>query len=164
MKILFLDIDGVLNSSDNMSAQDQLYIINNSNIYLDKYGVFFDERCVRWLRFIIEKTDCKIVISSAWRFAGLKAMKAMWKLRNLPGEVIDRTPFDASESTKNRYNEDSERGLEIQEWLDINKPENYCIVDDEIDMLSHQNFIRTDSEYGLNRRTALDIVKILNCN
>ena len=158
MKVIFLDIDGVLNSFDNLIVQEKLWGLNNSNKSRDEFGSLFDERCVRWLQYIIEKTGCKIVISSSQRSKGLNKMQLMWKMRNLPGEVIDCTPLGVYSSTGKIYS----RGFEIQEWIDINKPEKYCIVDDENDILSHQFFVRTDLRYGLNEETAFSIIKILN--
>jgi hypothetical protein len=78
MKIIFLDIDGVLN-----------------NVYCesrDKFGCTFHSNFVDNLRSIIDKTGAKIVISSSWRTDGLDIMKDLWKYRDLPGEVIDVTP------------------------------------------------------------------------
>lgn len=76
-KIIFLDIDGVLNVYPNGR---------------DEYGAKFHSHFEDNLRFIIEKTQAKIVISSTWRMNGLREMKAMWQDRDLPGEVIDVTP------------------------------------------------------------------------
>jgi len=167
-KILFLDIDGVLKSFDDMYSRLYLWKKDSTNIKhktRDEFGELFDERCVRWLEYIIEKTDCKIVISSSWRHNGLKAIQLMWELRDLPGEVIDTTPNSTDPDIINLYastNNEADRGYEIQEWIDINKPEKYCIVDDENDMLSHQNFVRTDKNIGLDKKTAMDIIAILN--
>jgi len=165
MKVLFLDIDGVLNSYDNRDVLENLWNINKENKSRDQFGVLFDERCVRWLKYIIEETGCKIVISSTWRSGGLKTMQLMWEMRDLPGEVIDCTPMEVSEDIINLYaatNNEADRGYEIQEWIDINKPERYCIVDDQDDMLGHQHFVRTSSEYGLDKKTSCSIVVILN--
>jgi hypothetical protein len=167
MRVLFLDIDGVLNSVDNMLAQANLWHIDNKNKSRDEFGHLFDERCVKWLNYIIYKTGCKIVISSTWRHSGLEAMKLMWEMRDLPGEIIGCTPNEVSESIINLYaatNNEADRGYEIQEWIDTHKPEKYCIVDDENDMLSHQNFVRTNSEFGLDCKTAHSIITILNAN
>ena len=165
MKVLFLDIDGVLNSIDNMSVQGNLWHINNENKSRDDFGHLFDERCCRWLKYIVEKTQCKIVISSTWRMSGLKTMRLMWDIRDLAGDIIDITPTTVSQYTINLYANTSntaDRGYEIQEWLDINKPNRYCIVDDNNDMLSHQIFVRTDGQIGLNYQTANKIVSFLN--
>jgi hypothetical protein len=115
MKVLFLDIDGVLNSYDNRDVLGNLWNINKENKSRDQFGVLFDERCVRWLKYIIEETGCKIVISSTWRSRGLKTMQLMWEMRDLPGEVIDCTPMEVSEDIINLYaatNNEADRGYE----------------------------------------------------
>ena len=165
MKVLFLDIDGVLNSTDNMIVRGNLWNINKENKSRDQFGHLFDERCIRWLQYIIEKTGCKIVISSTWRCSGLKTMQLMWEMRDLPGEVIDCTPTEVSLSITNLYaatNNEADRGYEIQEWIDIHKPEKYCIVDDDSDMLPHQNFVQTNSKIGLDYSSALVVCRFLN--
>lgn len=165
MKILFLDIDGVLNSFDNDYAMSELYKLDNTNKIRDEFGILFDERCVRWLRWIIEKTECKIVLSSTWRCVGLSKIQLMWEVRDLPGEVISITPTSVSTEIINLYaatNNEADRGYEIQEWLDTNEWSKYCIVDDDNDMLSSQNFVRTEKQIGLNYKTANSIVAILN--
>jgi hypothetical protein len=156
MKVIFLDIDGVLNSFDNMYAL-RFIDYNNGPLDRDRYGVFFDERCVRWLRLILHETKAKIVISSAWKDSGLKVMQAMWQERKLPGEVIDITP-DALDIM------DESRGREIQMWLDKHEVESYCIIDDNSDMLPEQMkyFVQTESVVGLNRESYRQANFILN--
>ena len=165
MKILFLDIDGVINSNDNDFAMCELWKIDNENKSRDEFGTLFDERCVRWLKWIIEKTNCKIVLSSTWRCVGLNKIQLMWEMRDLPGEVISLTPTTVSTEIINLYaatNNEADRGYEIQEWLDNNDWSKYCIVDDDNDMLSSQNFIRTDKKIGLDYKTSHSIVAVLN--
>ena len=165
MKILFLDIDGVLNSMDNMYAMSELWHTNKEDKSRDKYGHLFDERCVRWLKFIVEKTECKIVVSSTWRISGLSVIQTMWQLRDLPGEIFDITPLQVDSEIINLYaasNNEADRGYEIQQWIDTFKPERYCIVDDDNDMLAHQKFVRTEGKIGLDYKTAHSIVAFLN--
>ena len=161
MKVLFLDIDGVLNSLDNVYSRIYLWKHSNKNKSRDEYGDIFDERCVRWLQYIIEKTDCKIVVSSTWRKGGLKYIHNLWKFRNLPGEVIDITPSVVDNNLISLYGEEADRGYEIQQWIEDNSPERYCIVDDDNDMLSCQIFVKTDSAFGLTRKDAMKIIRIL---
>ncbi len=164
MKILFLDIDGVLNSFDNQFAMQFLWKLDPINKSRDKYGVLFDNRCVVWLNYIIKKTECKIVISSAWRMSGLISLQQMWEYRNLPGKIIDITPTIVNPKIILKYDdfELADRGFEIQEWLENNQVDNYCIVDDNSDMLPSQKFIRTMGNQGLNYNSAIKIVNILN--
>lgn len=166
MNVLFLDIDGVLNSIDDLNSRSVLWMYSGKEKKSrDEYGQLFDERCLRWLECIVIKTDCKIVVSSTWRRSGIDYIKNMWKHRNLPGEVIDITPQFASNYIVEKYksgNEKADRGYEIEEWLESNKVDNYCILDDDSDMLSHQHFVKTDSLIGLNRETAFKVIKHFN--
>lgn len=171
MKVLFLDIDGVLNSFDNQFALEFNWKCDTNyksraelkSKSRDEYGTLFDERCVNWLRYIIKKTDCKIVISSTWRLSGIEALKKMWSKRMLPGEIIGITPIETPiEIYQKYYNDMAVRGFEIQTWLDSNKVDSYCIVDDEADMLPGQKFVKTSGRIGLNYETAKSIVHILN--
>lgn len=150
MKVIFLDIDGVL------------CVIPNGR---DEFGALFHRHFEDNLKWIIGETNAKIVISSTWRLAGLEEMKEMWKKRCLAGEVIDITPFSGV---------DNIRGDEIQVWLDSNDVENYVIIDDDTDFWESQlnNFVQTsdnfdhpdciDIGYGLTRKCAEKAIKILN--
>jgi hypothetical protein len=156
MKIIFLDIDGVLN----VIPKD-----------FDKYGGTFHPEFVENLKYIIDKTDAKIVISSSWRSAGLIEMQNMWKDRNLPGEVVGITPYLKGGARVIR-------GHEIQAWLDMHKmgTHSYVIIDDDTDMLDSQlkNFVQTsensdhpdciDIGYGLTRQCANKAICILLSN
>lgn len=166
MKILFLDIDGVLNSLDNMNSQAlSCKSLSDTLKIKDEYGRLFDDRCVNWLRYIVDRTECKIVVSSSWRLMGLSNLQTMWEMRDLPGEIVGSTPNDASEYIINKYaSGDTEiaRGYEIQEYIDANNIKTYCIVDDDDDMLPHQKFVKTNSMYGIDGNVANKIVNILN--
>lgn len=119
---------------------------------------------IRMLNWIIESTGAKIVISSTWRGNGLSFMQDVWKSRNLPGEIIDITPWHKGRGRDHLpFKERAERGGEIKEWLE-NHPEviNYLIIDDD-DMLPEQenNFVQTDAHYGLTLREAAIGISIL---
>lgn len=162
MKVIFLDIDGVLN------------VIGQG---IDEFGQCFHKHFEDNLRWIIEETGAKIVISSTWRMSGLSEMQRMWNHRNLAGEVIGITTTSQQlvNDKKFKYYDEVERGHEIQDWLDKH-PEisNYVIIDDDNDMLPSQRkyFVRTsnnkdhvdcvDIGYGLTRKCAENVIKILN--
>ena len=55
MRFLFLDIDGPLNTG------------RNDYLDTDRYGHHFDDVAVRNLRWIVEETGARIVVSSSWR-------------------------------------------------------------------------------------------------
>jgi len=154
MKVIFLDIDGVLN----------LYCESR-----DEYGCCFHQHLVDNLKRLIDKTGAKIVISSTWRFSGLVIMKEMWEKRNLPGEVVGITP-----NFMKHYGTTLCRGKEIDAYLEEH-PEinNYVILDDDNDMEPHQlkNFVMTsgnkdhsdcvDVGYGLTKECTDLAIKIL---
>jgi hypothetical protein len=149
MKVIFLDIDGVLN----VMHPDR-----------DEYGRCFHPHFEDNLKRIIKETGAKIVISSTWRASGLMVMQEMWIKRQLAGEVIDITCH-----LKSRR-----RGQEIQVWLDSNEVESYVILDDDTDMELHQMkcFVRTsenqhhrdcvDVGYGLTDICTDQAIGILN--
>lgn len=155
MKIIFLDIDGVLN------------VIQQGR---DEFGALFHPEFVENLRQVIDATGAKIVISSSWRSAGLERMKLMWQMRDLPSEVIDITP--------NFREVSSVRGEEIANWLSQNNVDSYLILDDDDDMLPDQlpNFIQCSGNnklsenifsvegYGFTKDKVEKAIAILNGN
>lgn len=153
MKIIFLDIDGVLNSC----------LLNE----LSGYGGWFKEedKCehsnVLWgqklvdnLKKIVDETNSKIVISSTWRrYFSVQKFQEMFSVygwQNAP--VIDKTDFFGS------------RGEEINKWLSENNASKYVIIDDCQDFTSEQQrfFINTDAIEGLSFDDAVSAIKILN--
>lgn len=162
-KIIFLDIDGVLN------VIEQGY---------DDYGPIFHKHFEENLKWIIENTGSKIVISSSWRTDGIEKLRNMWIDRNLSGDIIDITPqcYELVDSGKFEFYDEVKRGHEIQDWIDRNQDyiETYCIIDDDNDFLENQlaNFVRTanniehedciDIGYGLTRKCSEKVIKILN--
>jgi hypothetical protein len=163
MKVIFLDIDGVLNTEVFVRAyfgilkrlgKDRIEAKAQAKSELrDEFGITFDPMATDMLDLIIKETGAKIVISSTWRASGLRVMQTMWEMRDLPGEVIDVTP---------RLN--TPRGEEIAEWLRENLVDSYVILDDDKDMLPEQelHFVQTDGQYGLTRKDALKCIDILN--
>lgn len=155
MKVIFLDIDGVLQVLAD---------------YRDEYGDLFRPHFVNNLAKIIEATEAKIVTSSAWRKSGLNVMKEMWKDRSLPGEVIGITPIFTM----------GDRGCEIRSWMKKVFPthypndviERYIIIDDMDEVLEEQRpfFIHCDElededaimRCGLVSRLTEKAIKLLN--
>ena len=130
-KIIFLDIDGVL---------------NNFEAFRDKHGMspcwYIDKRCVDRLNQIIKATDAVCVLSSTWKRSwNLEALEQwLTELFGFTGKIIDSTP---------RYSTGI-RGNEIEVWLQENDCESFIILDDEGDMgsLLHR-LVQTYNEDGL---------------
>lgn len=163
-KIIFLDIDGVLNTKWWYSQMDR-------NTHRDKYGYAFDPQAVANLRKIVEETGADIVISSSWKCMGLSQMEDMWKDRNLPGIIIGITPNSVSDELLIDADIDSMelfhiRGEEIKEWLKKHGKRvcNYVIIDDMDNMLPGQqsHFVQTNPEMGITEDDAEKAIAILN--
>jgi hypothetical protein len=170
-KLIFLDFDGVMNGMDNIYSRFKL---ENRSEYRDDYGQLFDERCVRHLKRLIKETKAKIVVSSTWRYSGLKTMQDMWKFRNLPGEIIgitscNRAPEELKQITSDFWNssEFGDRGNEIEgylRWMNYDI-KSYVILDDDVDFGQDQldnHFVKCDTRFGLTGEDIDKAIEILN--
>ena len=70
MKLIFLDVDGVLNSEDYIvSEHDRLGHEKYVDTYLRQGGIPFDPKCLKILFYILDTTDALICVSSTWRLS-----------------------------------------------------------------------------------------------
>ena len=138
MKILMLDIDGVLNSEKTLQRTTAGYI------GIDPH-----------LAFLIGKItlaipDLKIVLSSTWR---------LWHESKKEVEKRVCPLFDVTPHLRN-----GSRGEEIQAWLDAHpEVEKYAILDDDTDMLESQlpNFFQTFFHEGLTEEIMEKVIEHL---
>jgi len=152
MKIVFLDIDGVLNNSRMTdSIGEGLDVVSKSAV--DIFNEFTDE------------TDAKIVISSTWRHVKGRTHEGLVVLLQslgLTGDIIGQTPV-----LRERH---SLRGNEIYGWLKENGAlvggdfNSYVIIDDDSDMLLWQarNFVSVDNYTGITPNTTYKAKRILD--
>ncbi len=151
MKVVFLDIDGVLNPRQHMN---DLYVGWKKGVAVsrDEFGHLFCPSCVEYFENLLFQTGAKIVISSTWRRSGLQVMKDLWKVRGLEGEVVDITP-----------SLNTPRGEEIAEWLRLNDVDKYVIIDDNSDMLPEQmsHFVKCENKWGFTKECLEKALKIL---
>lgn len=139
MKVIFLDIDGVMNS------QDWYEFIEDTD--LDKsqgFGRDIDYRAVKLLNLYIKKHDLYIVITSSWRELTLKqTLQVLGETAMV--DIIDRIIGQ----TPRRF--DGNRGKEIDMFLK-DRPEIdefYIIDDDSFDIHQKEHLIQTDYVHGL---------------
>ena len=151
-KIIFLDFDGVLNTE-----YYQGLLQFQGKQWQDEHGAFFDPRAVRQLKRVIDTTGADIVDESSWKYLGLEAMQELWRVRNMPGRVIDITPSLTGNASK---------GEEIAAWLSEYAPPDarYVIIDDEYVALDAQIpfFIWTNPYEGLTEDHADRAISILH--
>lgn len=163
MKIIFLDIDGVLNSQlfYTSGRADKIGLGRRSNI---------DPVAVGYLNDLIRNTDAKVVVTSTWRLGRTTdELQSILEESGFVGEVIDRT-IDM------RRGDDGDcilRGNEILQWMKAHPAElgcgysdyrHYVIFDDDSDMLYWQrnNLILTDQHCGLTPNSVYKAQRILN--
>ena len=164
-KILFLDIDGVLNTE-----RQHDHCVEAKLAYVDNFGYAFDPVSVANLKMIVDETGADIVISSSWKFWGLSTMQKLWASRKLPGKIIDVTPNNVSDEMLLSVDLDlmelpAGKGSEIKEWLSTSGSQvtDYAIIDDLPDMLPEQqsHFVQTDPRIGITEEDAERIIEIL---
>jgi hypothetical protein len=148
MKILFLDIDGVLNSCRSSMAYSG-YPHTIKETVIEDFEKF-DDIAVTLIRKLCRLTNTNIVLSSTWRF--YISPEDLGKQLNLP--IFDKTPHKLS----------STRGEEIKMYLDSAKDiERYAIVDDDNDMLKEQlpHFVEVNSINGLSYENYNKLLQLL---
>lgn len=158
MKVIFLDIDGVLNSED--LARKRIADFRGWNDTTNtKFYDFIDENAVKLISDLCEQYNIKLVISSSWRLSTLEktiddfSSDYMLLLHPLVPFIIGITPRVESQI----------RGEEIAIYLQQNSNiTDYCIIDDS-DMLKEQtsNFVQTSFWHGLTNEHIPKIKSIL---
>lgn len=153
MKVVFLDIDGVVN------YQGCQWRWNYSEPYLLKEGergglYGMDPDRVSLINQIVRITHAKVVLSSAWRHND--DWRNTMKANGFDFEFLDRTVVGGY---------DGIRGAEIQEFLDSHPDiTKYAIIDDDSDMLPHQlpNFFKTSWLHGITDEIFQNVITHLN--
>lgn len=143
MKVLFLDIDGVVNN-EQTGPNGIRHSQKNSVIGIDPVLAFLVGQIT------LAVPDLNVVLSSAWRHSPLDREEV--RQRVVP--FIDTTG-----------NIDYTRGQEIQTWLDAH-PEvtRYAILDDDINMLPEQmpNVFTTSWHTGITPEIRDRVIAHLN--
>ena len=171
-KVIFLDVDGVLNSNrtlyEEISLEDDL-ILN--------------------LKELVDKTDAKIILSSSWRLSTEAIATLMDRLDkfglaisgmtcdgvdldwlkkyefNTTKKYLD-TKFDWDENRQIKITHD--RGAEIFKWLHDHDDCAYVILDDEIEDIkpyfNESVIVKTSYKTGLTKEDVKKAVQILNKN
>ncbi len=152
MNIIFLDVDGVLNSLEHL---DKVYLETGESH--SGYEYPFDPNCLKNLQNLVHLTNSKLVISSTWRInlKGILTLIRKLKEYNLDREIIGYTPI-----LKSKVN----RGEEISSFLStLDYEPNFIILDDNSDMgelLPH--LVKTNIRVGLTKKNVEEAVQKLN--
>ena len=153
MKVIFLDIDGVLNSG-------AWYVKRPSD---GRWPIsHLDPDAVKVLNEIIEKTGAVVVVSSTWRIG---------QGRTWLQEVLTTAGFTGTVVGKTTVLDEKERGHEIQEWLDNVAPmyarrndpvSHFVILDDDTDMAHlRSKLVHINHDAGLTHKYVEEILNHL---
>lgn len=158
MKLIFLDIDGVLNYQ--LMWEEKRQCKRHEELLKGAPDGAHDicEKKVELLNELIKKTEAKVVITSTWRLSrSVEELQWVLDYKGFEGEIIDKTPY-LTFSNKD-YDYSVPRGCEIKAWLETNKgilgnkitKVKYVIFDDDSDMLWWQrnNYFMVDNYCGL---------------
>ena len=167
-RIVFLDIDGVLQPFTNLKRFDcNLQAVKkevakklNDNSYLDDDGyniaaVYLDwhQEAISNLKKLLDENKAKIVITSNWRYLGFDYLKRLVKIHGLDKYLLEMTmdyqQFD--EKIVAKYKEIEKYGifirnrvLEINEYLNSHEVSQFVIIDDiDLSNFFPDHFVRT---------------------
>ena len=149
MKAIFLDIDGVLNSDEHTA------FIKSFITYSDNMIEPFDDDCLYNLKYIVDETDTKIIITSIWRLFPDYLYILMNKL-----EEYDLAKNVISLTTSNKYKDKLQEIAVKLKKLGITE---YVVLDND-DTLKLDRHIITNNVTGLTEIDAKQAVKILSFN
>lgn len=134
MKVVFLDVDGVLNSN---SFEEKLF--NEEGVRAFREDIL-DKRCIACLKQIIVKSGAEIVLSSSWRKIPKARERLVEQLSEYGLSIHSDTPYTGKE-----------RGDDITAWFNRHEDldiESYVILDDDSDMNVHMKHLVHTSFYG----------------
>lgn len=150
MKVIFLDIDGVLNSN----------FWNDSHQKEISDGTLVDAEKVKLLAALIRATDAGIVLHSGWKYWFDNEIKPLRKeAERLQAMLMEEgihisgiTPDHSTEEIRRTKRFSLIKAGEILAWLDAHKEVKEWVVIDDLDLhngevTKHQ--VKTDASVGL---------------
>jgi len=157
MKVIFLDIDGVLNS--------EKFLENNKNQAIDRNSVSI-------LKNIIDKTGGVIVMSSGWRLWFDDNMlpqdgysQCLYKiLCEFNIKLFGKTPDFSTEEIRTRKTFSHVKAKEITAWINEHKfVDKYAVIDD-LDLKNEEinaHLVRVNGQVGITEYDARRVIDML---
>lgn len=152
-RVLFLDIDGVLNGHE-YDPEAKSCSIN--------------PECVRRLNRVLDATGCEVVLSSAWRYmvlggamtlSGFGYLLRTHRVRNLGARLVGTLPADEGQV------DPGERGRLAVAWLMGQVGVRNAAMVDDLDVIhgvdTPMPLVRTDGTKGLQDADADRLISIL---
>jgi len=157
MKVIFLDVDGVLNSEP--------FLENNTES--------IDRNNVKELKDALDITNAVIVMSSGWRLLFNESMlpecgdsQYLYNILNEFGiELFGKTPDFSTEEIRTNRTFSHVKAPEILAWLEAHDQVEKYVVLDDLDLnnqVIHAHQVRTNPQLGLTEEDSARIVRMLN--
>lgn len=157
MKVIFLDIDGVLNSQE--------FLQKNKSESIDR-------RNVSVLKNVIDKTGAVIVMSSAWRLWFDDNMmpkegdsQYLYDILSEFGiKIFAKTPDFSTEEIRAKKTFSHVKAKEILAWLNENQSiDKYAVIDD-LDLINEEvnvHMVRTNGQVGITEDDANRVIDMI---
>ena len=153
MRIVFLDVDGVLNTP--------------STECMTRTGhQFIDEDKITILKKITDTAEAAVVVSSGWCYGGMLSAAGVHEGNFVSdfNELIDKLQeFKVSIAGRIDFKQGtpSGKGEGIRDWLVLNKDriETFVVIDDQVDKMGFSNeyneiLFKTDKNTGITEEIA----------
>lgn len=161
-KVLFLDIDGVLNSNFG----------NDSHRAEISDGTLIDEEKIKLLAVLVKETGAKIILHSGWRFWFDTELKPLCTEANKLVELLAKenlyissvTPDLTTEEIRKTKKFSLVKADEILLWLSLHNNIAKWVVLDDLDLHNEQlkqHQVKTDPTIGLTLEDVKQAVKLL---
>lgn len=146
MKVIFLDIDGVISLSGDISKRT---VIREGLTVPYRWN----EECCYALHKILSNNDAEIVLSSDWRkHYRLPEMREILGDHSILGDyLIGYTPVNPKYTYAREFNSQGlYRSEEINEYLSLHGIKEWVAIDDlNLSGLDKKRFVKTDSQKGI---------------
>jgi histidinol phosphatase-like enzyme len=149
--LIFLDVDGVLNTNTYVQSVFERFSESKKESAFDLFEFMklqIDPDLVKRFKILVDTSGAKIVVSSSWRHGHMDVLWTVLLEHGISDEsIIGQIGSECPSCV---------RGNMIRKWIndnviDYHKFTRYVIFDDDSDMLLWQkfNFIQTDPEIGI---------------
>ena len=162
-KVIFLDIDGVLNSN----------FWNNSHSIEISEGRYVDEDKVLLLAELVKETGAIIIMHSGWRFWFDEELRPTRKEANYLADMFERvglriggvTPDLTTEEIRRTKKFSKVKAEEILAWIGGHPDTDRWVVIDDLDLhneVIERNQVLTDAELGLTENDVKKAIELLS--
>jgi len=158
MKVIFLDIDGVLNS--------QMLIEKNENEKIDIAAV-------KLLKNLVDKSGAVVVMSSGWKLWFDENMvtddaeaKYLYDILFQYGiDIYGKTPDFSTDEIRTKRTFAEVKAMEIIAWLEKHCDVDKYVILDDLNLKNDQinaNLVQTDGRVGITEEDIMRAMEILN--